>query len=133
MPRVDLETWMWQQTRELLVQAERIQQNFFATVGALPSWGPALNLWETERAFVVMAAVPGVAAADIQVEVQDGELVLRGKRALPQSPADGELYLLEIPCGRFERRLRLPRREPLTLGEVRLTQGLLSVELRKQP
>jgi HSP20 family molecular chaperone IbpA len=61
------------------------------------------------------------------------ELVISGKRPLPNCCEDGELKIWEIPLGRFERRIRLALGEkPVAVGKTTLQDGLLIIEIRKQ-
>ena len=132
---------IWQQAADLLHQAERIQRNFLqiaagahyrASHGRTLSWEPPVNVVETDKSLWVISAIPGVAADRVDVRIDGNELVISGQRPLPTCCQDGELQIWEIPLGRFERRLTLvERRKPLTLGEVKLQNGLLLIELRK--
>jgi HSP20 family molecular chaperone IbpA len=80
----------------------------------------------------VIAAIPGVSSDQVQVRIEAGELVITGHRPLPKCCTDGDLKVWEIPLGRFERRLRAVTGEnPLFLGEVKLQEGLLIIQLRK--
>ncbi|HEY3305195.1 MAG TPA: Hsp20/alpha crystallin family protein [Candidatus Binatia bacterium] len=131
--------WMWRQASELLEQAERIQRSFLqAALGGLQAsvdqrarWSPAVNVVETDEDLWVIFALPGVAADRIELRLEGGALIVSGHRPLPECFSDGELKVLEIPCGRFERRLQLPPGISLSLGEVRRREGLLFVQLRK--
>src|ERR1700745_3669368 len=132
---------IWQQAADLLQQAERIQRNFLqvaagahyrASHGRTLSWEPPVNVVETDKSLWVLSAVPGVAADHVNVNIDGHELIISGRRPLPDCCQDGELKIWEIPLGRFERRLTLvERRKPLTLGKVTLQNGLLIIELRK--
>jgi HSP20 family molecular chaperone IbpA len=53
-------------------------------------------------------ALPGVPPERIELECAPGELVVRGERRLPRQLAGAAIQRLEIPHGRFERRLALP-------------------------
>src|SRR4051794_18002259 len=119
MPPRDVESWVgwtWQQAFELLTRAGRIQHDLAAAaLGAQglaaagqPRWGPALNITETPAAIHVTAAIPGVAPEDVEVRIEGDAVVLSGRRALPRASDEGRPMLLEIPCGRFERRIHLP-------------------------
>lgn len=137
MPRRELDAWLWLQSHELLAQAERIQQRLLASVQAVAPGGPdpvgpiPLNLFEGADQLTLMAAVPGVGPGGVQVTLDEGALVLRAHRSLPSACKVGALRLLEIPCGRFERRLRLP--PGLVLDQVTLQDGMLLITLRKGP
>ena len=132
---------IWQQAADLLQQAERIHRNFLKvavgthyrlSLGRSGSWEPPVNVVETDQSLWVISAIPGVAADRVDVRLEGRELVISGERPLPECCHDGELKIWEIPLGRFERRLALlDRKNPLALGEVKLQNGLLVIELRK--
>jgi len=76
-----------------------------------PLWGAARSTWpqieveETDGEYRVTAELPGLEDKDVEVEVQDGVLTLRGeKRAERQDRGRG---FSERVYGRFERRLAL--------------------------
>jgi HSP20 family protein len=132
---------IWQRTSDLLQQVERIHRNFWqiaagaqyrASYRRSPAWEPPVNVVETETSLWILTALPGVAADQMNVHLEGGELVIAGERPLPECCNDGELKLWEMPLGRFERRMTLIEgRKPLSLGEVSLQNGLLIIELRK--
>src|SRR5579872_3255707 len=121
----DWEDWMWHRAHELLEKAQRIQDGFFEATahgrGLLGAAQPApslpVNLIETGDALLIMAAVPGVPAQDVEVRAEDGTVVIACKRNLGHA-GRGALRLLEIPYGSFERRVRLPPGRTFALGEV---------------
>jgi HSP20 family protein len=141
MAERDWDLFIWSRANDLLQQAERIQRNFLQIAAATqyrslqrraPSWEPPVNIIETEEGHWVIAAIPGVSSDQVQVRIEAGELVITGHRPLPKCCTDGDLKVWEIPLGRFERRLRVITGEnPLFLGEVKLQEGLLIIQLRK--
>ena len=138
----DWDIVIWRRANDLLQQAERIHRNFLqvaasarfrATQGRTPSWEPPVNVVETEDSLWVIAALPGVSADRMDVRIEGMELVISGKRPLPNCCEDGELKIWEIPLGRFERRIRLALAEkPVAVGKTTLQDGLLIIEIRKQ-
>ncbi|MGH8727526.1 MAG: Hsp20/alpha crystallin family protein, partial [Burkholderiales bacterium] len=58
----DLTTVMWARACEMLVEAERLQRQFFVIDSRerRPTWEPPVDVYETEREFVVSVALPGV-------------------------------------------------------------------------
>ena len=76
-----------------------------------------MNVIETDESLWVIAALPGVAAARVNVRLEGCELLIAGERPLPKCCHDGELKIWEIPLGRFERRLALIEKEMLYLWE----------------
>jgi HSP20 family molecular chaperone IbpA len=138
----DWDIVIWRRANDLLQQAERIHRNFLqvaasarfrATQGRTPSWEPPVNVVETEDSLSVIAALPGVTGDRMDVRIEGMELVISGKRPLPNCCEDGELKIWEIPLGRFERRIRLALAEkPVAVGKTTLQDGLLIIEIRKQ-
>jgi HSP20 family molecular chaperone IbpA len=138
----DWDIVIWRRANDLLQQAERIHRNFLqvaasarfrATQGRTPSWEPPVNVVETEDSLWVIAALPGVTGDRMDVRIEGMELVISGKRPLPNCCEDGELKIWEIPLGRFERRIRLALAEkPVAVGKTTLQDGLLIIEIRKQ-
>ena len=130
----------WQQTSDLMEQAERIERNFLqvaavsrylTTSSRAGAWAPTVNVVETDQAWWVIAAVPGAAANRIDIRLAGDELIIAGTRPLPTCCTEGELKIWEIPLGRFERRLRLIPGIQFTIAETRFEDGLLITELRK--
>lgn len=124
--------WMWADACELLEQAERLQRRFFQPGGASahPVWEPPVDVFETERALWILVALPGVSQNDAQIVLEDGALVVIGERPLPAASRSAAIHRVEIPHGRFERRIRLPRGR-FELERRDLTDGCLTISLRK--
>ncbi|HWP58780.1 MAG TPA: Hsp20/alpha crystallin family protein [Candidatus Acidoferrales bacterium] len=136
MPITD--DWIWQHASELMEHAERIHRCFFQaalssvhSVVAEASWAPPVTIVETGSALWVIYALPGIRANEIRLTLQDNELVISGYRPLPECCAEGELKFMEIPFGRFHRRLRLPEGSSFSVGETQHQEGLVLVQLRK--
>jgi HSP20 family molecular chaperone IbpA len=104
-------TWMWAQTVDMLDQAERLQRQFFRLAAseerAQPRWEPPIDVYAGEDQVLIEVALPGVPSDRMELILGPGELVIRGERRLPPRPAGTDLKRLEIPYGRFERRLAL--------------------------
>jgi HSP20 family protein len=129
----DPTAWMWGEALELIERAERMQRQFFrlgARPHAGPVWEPPIDLFETARQFVLVVALPGVDPDRLVIVLDGATLVVRGQRDLPQFDQSTRLHRLELPYGRFERRIDLPT-AALALGPRTLDQGCLVVFLDK--
>jgi HSP20 family molecular chaperone IbpA len=103
--------WMWSEACEMLARAERLHHEFFrlsGTVSNLPAWEPPVDVWETEREINVLVALPGVETDAIETSIHDGHLIVTGTRFLPAQLRTATIHRLELPQGRFERRILLP-------------------------
>jgi HSP20 family protein len=103
--------WMWAEACELLEQAQRLQRQFFRfgrAVEAQPRWEPPVDIVAYGDAVQVTVALPGVAAEHVEVHAEGDLIVVAAERALPMQRHATALHRLEIPYGRFERRIALP-------------------------
>jgi HSP20 family protein len=127
----DLESRMWAEALEMLERAERLKRQFFLPPAAGSrgaSWAPPVDVLETPEAFVVLVAVPDVDPTRIELSFGNGTLLISGERRLPASLAGAAIRRLEIPQGRFERRMRVAAR---SLVRSECSNGCLTVVLNK--
>ncbi len=132
MPGDDLTLWMWSQACRQLERAESLHRRFFGLADQAGdySWEPPADVFETEREILIELALPGVSGAAVEVAVEGGVLVVRGERSLPSIPGIAVIRRLELPHGRFERRIRLaPGR--YEFAKRALVDGCLQLVLRK--
>ena len=104
-------SWMWSQACEMLARAERLNRELFrplSSVARLPAWEPPLDMLETEREVLVLIALPGVNPQQVEAVLDGDDLVVEGARVLPIELRTAVIHRLELPQGRFERRVRLP-------------------------
>jgi HSP20 family molecular chaperone IbpA len=129
----ETELWMWSDACEMLARAERLQSQFFRPQqgrARLPAWEPPVDMFETAEAVLILVALPGVDIDGVEVVIDDRTLVVVGNRTLPAELRNAVIHRMELPQGRFERRLRLP---PGRYGAVRraAASGCLLVTLAK--
>lgn len=104
-------TWMWAEACEMLEQAQRLQRQFFQfgrAVEAEPRWEPPVDIVAQELGVEITVALPGVAPEHVQVSFAQDALHVTARRALPMNQHTRQIHRLEIPYGRFERRIPLP-------------------------
>jgi HSP20 family protein len=124
---------MWSEACEMLARAERLHREFFKPAGLvarLPAWEPPVDILETEREVLVLVALPGVNPERVDAAIDGDDLVVAGTRVLPAELQTAVIHRLELPQGRFERRVRLPAGR---YGAVRRSaaDGCLLVILQK--
>jgi len=104
-------SWMWAEACEMLERAQRLQRQFFGfghSVQAQPRWEPPVDIVAYGSEIQVTVALPGVAPEHVQVRIQDGVIAVTAVRRLPMNRHTTGVHRLEIPYGRFERRIALP-------------------------
>ncbi len=94
-------------------------------------WNPSVDLFENTDVFVLEADLPGVKLDDVKVEIEDGDLVLRGWRVLEQSHSEGHFHAMERSSGHFMRRMKLPEAVDKTAIKAEFTDGVLRVIIPK--
>jgi HSP20 family molecular chaperone IbpA len=124
---------MWAEACELLDRAERLHRQFFVPQrarGRQPTWEPPVDLLETDGELWICVALPGVAKEHLEVLVESGVLIVTGERPMPGRRQGTRIHRLEIPYGRFERRIELP---PGRFDVVQrdLVDGCLTLGLHK--
>lgn len=116
----------------MLARAERMHRELFRpTAGRpIPTWEPPVDVLETENEVLVLVALPGVDPDGVETVIEGAYLIVAGSRTLPPELATAVIHRLELPQGRFERRVRLPNGH---YGAVRraAVQGCVLITLQK--
>jgi HSP20 family protein len=94
-------------------------------------WNPSIDLFETRDNFVLEADLPGVKSEDVKVEVENGDLVLEGRRTIEKSESDGHFHTMERSSGYFVRQIKLPDSVDKDDIKVEFKDGVLRVTLPK--
>ena len=98
---------------------------FTQTAG--PAWTPAVDVYETAEALVVLVELAGVDATRTEVHAEPQQLTVRGVRrerhAVSEPQEQSTYHALEIPYGRFERSVRLPAGWTPTARRPLITTG----------
>ena len=103
--------WMWAQATDLLDQAERMHRQLFRLAGPgrhRAIWEPPVDVFGDDRELIVVVALPGVPPDRVEVTSEPGCLLVRADCPIPLVSASRSVWRLEIPYGRFERRVSLP-------------------------
>jgi HSP20 family protein len=107
--------WMWSEACEMLARADRLHREFFRPAQSatrlptsVPTWEPPVDIIETGREVLVLVALPGVDPERVEAAIEGSDLVVAGTRVLPPELRTALIHRLELPQGRFARRVRLP-------------------------
>lgn len=94
---------------------------------------PAVDVFEGESGYVLTAEVPGVAAEDLDIQVENGALTMRGERKLENvEERDGYTHV-ERSYGSFVRTFTLPDTADSESVEAELKDGVLTLRIPKLP
>jgi len=128
---------MWGEALSLLEQADRLHRQFFRVAGSesAHAWEPPADVVETANTLQVHIALPGVPADSIAVVMEPGGVVVSALRPFPCREVEAHIHRIEIPYGRFERRIMLPLGDPympMDLVDNQLVDGVLTLTFRKK-
>ncbi len=124
---------MWGEALDLLDRADRLHRQFFRLAhhrNRCPTWEPPVDIFEREQEFAIFVVLPGVAAEQLEVCIEGSAIVVRGQRAMPAACNEATIQRLEIPYGRFERRIEFPLKQ-FRITQQSLQDGCLSLTLLK--
>jgi len=124
------ETWMWERAQALLQQADRLHRQFFQ-LGPGGCWEPPVDIYETPRSLIVVVALPGVSPDAIRVWTEGSAILVTGERAQPEPCSTATVRRMEIPHGRFRRRIEVVG-EGLVITRQEARDGCLVLELEKR-
>lgn len=115
----------------MLKQAEQLHRQFFGPSSGASNacWEPPVDILETEDKLTVITALPGVHPDAVRAEIEGTTLIVTGVRAIPATGRGANIVRLEIPYGRFERRIAISSR--LRLIEQQLENGCLRLIFTK--
>ena len=126
---------MWAEACAMIERAEQLQRQFFqpglVALQVVANWEPPVDVLETEQEIWIIVALPGVEPQALALHIEGDTVVITGRRSLPAAARGAVIRRLEIPHGRFERRIRLIS-SGLELDRRELANGCLTLTLKKK-
>ena len=117
----------------MLERADRLHRQFFTHAQA--AWEPPVDILETPDGVTVQVALPGVSADSIAIGLDPAGITLSAVRPFPCRETALHVHRIEIPYGRFERRIELALADPyapLELAGKSLADGVLTLTFRRK-
>jgi len=71
-------------------------------------WSPATDISETDKEYLIRAALPAVKKEDVRVTYENGVLTLSGERFQKEEQRDEKFHRVESYYGNFSRSFALP-------------------------
>ena len=94
-------------------------------------WLPAADVYQTEGGWIVKVELAGVAAEDVEIEVQGNQLYIAGCRKDRSCVAGVSYHQMEITYSRFEKSLSFPASIDGVELDHMFENGLLIIRLKK--
>lgn len=120
----------WRELGDLENQLLRLTEDF-GDGESVTAWKPDVDLTETDEEFCLTAEFPGMSADDIDVEVEENDLVLRGEKGMEKEEEGEDYHVTERSYGEFYRRFSLPSSVDAEKISAEMKDGVLTVRLPK--
>lgn len=95
-------------------------------------WTPAVDIIEDDASYTIHADVPGVKPEEVQVEVENGVLTLKGEREETKKDEKEGYKRIERVYGSFYRRFTLPETVNADDIKAKTQHGVLEVVIPKR-
>jgi HSP20 family protein len=94
-------------------------------------WAPAVNISETEKAYLVQADLPEVKKENVKLTHENGVLTIEGERRQDKRDEGEKFHRVESSYGKFMRRFTLPEDAQEEAIEANFKDGALTVVIPK--
>ncbi len=95
------------------------------------SWmAPLVDIYETDNDYYLIANMPGVKREDVKIKLEDGDLIIMGRKHLADE--ENRRYLMkEIDSGNYYRKFNLSESIDDEKIEAAMENGILKIHLPK--
>ena len=107
--------------------------NFFndASEDAESFFKPGANILETDSAFKIQLALPGLKKEEVKIDLRDNTLTISGERNSQKEEKEGTWHYSEIRQGKFSRSFIIPETVSQDDIEANFSDGMLELNLPK--
>jgi HSP20 family protein len=95
------------------------------------AWSPPVDIYETDDALVLKAELPGFSKDEINIEMKDQTLVIKGERKREDEVKEGSYHRTERVYGAFQRSFMLPTTVDQEKVSAAYKDGVLELRLPK--
>jgi len=90
-----------------------------------PNFSPSLDFVDKNDKYVVKIEIPGIKKEDIDIELDDNTLIVKGEKKDEYEETKNDIYVNERSYGAFRREIRLPGDCDINNIEANYKNGLL--------
>lgn len=94
-------------------------------------WVPAVDIYDNGDRIVIKSELPGVDKKDINIDLKDRVLTIKGERSFENDVNEGNYYRRERSWGTFQRSFNLPAFLDPEKVKADYKDGVLTVEIPK--
>jgi HSP20 family protein len=128
-------------------EMDKLAETFFGRgmMSGLPNWRagwgvpaeglvmPSIDLKEDDKAVVLTAELPGMTDKDVELNVKNGVLTLKGEKKHTYEEKKDDVQIMERRYGQVQRSLRLPESVDPDQISAKFADGVLTVTMPKKP
>ncbi len=129
----------WAPFQDLVTIQDRINNLFEGSMGykddkslASTTWKPLVDIFEDEEAITIKAELPEVDEKDVQINLDNNMLTIRGERNLEKEEKKESYHRVERYYGSFQRSFELPTTVDRDNIAASYDKGVLKVVLPKK-
>jgi len=89
----------------------------------------AVDVYQTKSFFIIQAPVAGIKPEDLDISIEDGILVIKGKREKIEEVQEKDYFYQECYWGAFSRKVSLPEDVDSSKIKASLKKGILVIKL----
>jgi HSP20 family protein len=126
----------WEPAREMMTLREAMDHlfddAFTRPLSLRDAWTvPAIDMYQTDDEIVVKAALPGIKAEEVQINVTGEVLTLKGEMKQEEDIKEKAWHIHEQRYGSFERSVALPTDVVADKAKAEFENGILTITLPK--
>jgi HSP20 family protein len=95
-------------------------------------WAPPVDIFETDNELVLKADLPDVKMQDIDIQIENGTLTLKGERKFEKDEKNKGFHRIERSYGSFVRYFTLPETVNTENVQAEYHNGVLVITLPKK-
>ncbi|WP_404415494.1 Hsp20/alpha crystallin family protein [Marinospirillum sp.] len=100
--------------------------------GGSLAFTPKLDVASAEKEYTITLEAPGLEEKDIQLDLQDHTLFIRGEKRQENEEKDKHFYRIERSFGQFQRVLELPQDVDTEAIQAKMNKGVLTLSLPRK-
>lgn len=126
----------WEPAREMMTLREAMDRlfddAFTRPLSLAGNWSaPAVDMYQTDNEVVVKAALPGIKADEVQINITGEVLTLKGEVKQSEETKEKAYHIREQRWGAFERSIILPTDVVADKAKADFENGILTITLPK--
>ena len=130
----------WDPFRDQITLRERMNRFFEEALGSGTekndliggSWSPAVDIYETDDELTLTAEIPGIDEKDIEIQIEDNTLSIKGEREFAKEAKEENYYRIERAYGSFCRSFSLPGHIDQEKIKADHENGILKITMLKK-